>query len=104
MLIVFFNVVFIFEYPSVNLVEREDGILIFVNSGAFIPGCVEKVVAVDAPETYYRNPFLASAMVGLGMIDTIGSGIKKMFVLQKDKFFPLPSKVNSLFDCASLRA
>jgi ATP-dependent DNA helicase RecG len=55
-------------------------ILIF--SGAkcdrFIPGCVEKVVAADAPETYYRNPFLASAMVGLGMIDTIGSGIKKM--------------------------
>jgi ATP-dependent DNA helicase RecG len=76
---------------QINLVEREDGILIFVNSGAFIPGCVEKVVAADAPETYYRNPFLASAMVGLGMIDTIGSGIKKMFVLQKDKFFPLPS-------------
>jgi ATP-dependent DNA helicase RecG len=25
------------------------------------------------------------------VIDTIGSGIKKMFVLQKDKFFPLPS-------------
>jgi len=24
------------------------------------------------------------------MIDTIGSGIKKMFVIQKNKFFPLP--------------
>ncbi|CAB5495083.1 RNA-binding domain-containing protein [Bathymodiolus thermophilus thioautotrophic gill symbiont] len=76
---------------KINLVEREDGILTFVNSGAFIPGYVEKVVAADAPETYYRNPFLTSAMVGLGMIDTIGSGIKKMFVLQKNKFFPLPS-------------
>jgi ATP-dependent DNA helicase RecG len=29
-------------------------------------------------------------MVNLNMIDTIGSGIKKMFVLQKNKFFPLP--------------
>jgi hypothetical protein len=26
-------------------------------------------------------------MVGLGMIDTIGSGIKKMFVLQKNAMF-----------------
>ncbi|SMN15399.1 putative transcriptional regulator [uncultured Candidatus Thioglobus sp.] len=76
---------------KINLIECEDGILTFVNSGAFIPGSVEKVVSADAPETYYRNPFLASAMVGLGMIDTIGSGIKKMFVSQKDKFFPLPS-------------
>ena len=24
------------------------------------------------------------------MIDTIGSGIKKMFVIQRNKFFPLP--------------
>lgn len=38
----------------------------------------------------YRNPFLASAMVNLNMIDTIGSGIKKMFIIQKRKYFPLP--------------
>jgi ATP-dependent DNA helicase RecG len=29
-------------------------------------------------------------MVNLGMIDTIGSGIRKMFMIQKEKFFPLP--------------
>ena len=29
-------------------------------------------------------------MVNLNMIDTIGSGIKRMFVIQKNKFFPLP--------------
>jgi len=29
-------------------------------------------------------------MVQLGMIETIGSGIKKMFVLQKERFLPLP--------------
>ena len=75
---------------KINVVEREDGILTFINSGSFIPGCVEKVIEADAPETEYRNPSLANAMVNLNMIDTIGSGIKKMFVLQKNKFFPLP--------------
>lgn len=29
-------------------------------------------------------------MVNLNMIDTIGSGIRKMFLLQKKRFFPLP--------------
>ncbi|MDA3905693.1 MAG: putative DNA binding domain-containing protein [Bacteroidales bacterium] len=75
---------------KINVVEREDGILTFVNSGSFIPGSVEKVIEADAPETEYRNPFLANAMVNLNMIDTIGSGIRKMFVIQKNKYFPLP--------------
>lgn len=75
---------------KINVVEREDGILTFINSGGFIPGSIEKVIEADAPETEYRNPFLANAMVNLNMIDTIGSGIKKMFLLQKNKFFPLP--------------
>jgi len=29
-------------------------------------------------------------MVAYGMIDTVGSGIKRMFVIQSQKFFPLP--------------
>lgn len=56
----------------------------------FIPKSIEKVIEADAPETNYRNPFLANAMVNLNMIDTIGSGIKKMFFIQRDKYFPLP--------------
>ena len=75
---------------KVNVVEHEDGMLTFSNSGSFIPGSVEKVVEADAPENVYRNPFLANAMVNLNMIDTIGSGIKRMFVIQKNKYFPLP--------------
>lgn len=38
----------------------------------------------------YRNPFLATAMVNLNMIDTVGSGILKMFLAQKKRCFPLP--------------
>ncbi len=75
---------------KINVVEYEDGRLSFANSGSFIPGSIEKVIEADAPETYYRNPFLANAMVSLNMIDTIGSGIKKMFIIQKNNFFPLP--------------
>lgn len=75
---------------KINVVEHEDGKLTFVNSGTFIPESIEKIIEADAPETNYRNPFLANAMVNLNMIDTIGSGIKKMFIIQKNKYFPLP--------------
>ena len=75
---------------KINVVEREDGVLTFLNLGSFIPLSIEKVINSDSPESKYRNPFLANAMVGLNMIDTIGSGIKKMFLIQKNKYFPLP--------------
>ncbi len=75
---------------KIVVVENEEGQLIFSNSGAFIPQTIEEVVVGDAPEFRYRNKFLAEAMVNLNMIDTIGSGIKKMFQIQRKKYFPLP--------------
>jgi ATP-dependent DNA helicase RecG len=75
---------------KINVVENEDDCLIFSNLGSFIPGTVEKVIETDSPSEYYRNKFLADAMVSVNMIDTIGSGIKKMFISQRRKFFPLP--------------
>ncbi len=75
---------------KIVLIEKEDGELIFSNSGDFIPNSIEDVIKSDAPENRYRNSFLANAMVNLNMIDTIGSGIKKLFNIQRDKFFPLP--------------
>lgn len=75
---------------KINVVEREDGMITFSNVGNFIPLSVENVIISDAPEEQYRNPFLANVMVNLNMIDTIGSGIKKMYVIQKNKYFPLP--------------
>jgi ATP-dependent DNA helicase RecG len=74
----------------INVVEIEDEQLIFSNYGNFIPGSVEKVVMDNAPEEQYRNPFLATAMFNLKMVDTAGGGIKKMFSYQKNRFFPLP--------------
>ena len=75
---------------KINVVEREDGVLTFNNSGSFIPPSVEYVIMSDAPESRYRNPFLATAMVNLNMIDTTVSGIKRMFNIQRRKYFPLP--------------
>lgn len=75
---------------KIIVVENEDGCLTFKNSGDFIPGSVENVIESDAPESVYRNPFLVSAMVNLNMIDSVGSGIKRLFDIQRKKFFPLP--------------
>ena len=75
---------------KINVVEREDGVLTFSNMGTFIPQSVEYVIINDAPESMYRNSFLANAMVNLNMIDTTGSGIKRMYTIQRKKYFPLP--------------
>ena len=73
----------------INVIEMDDQ-LIFTNQGSFIPGSVEKVVIEDAPEEFYRNRFLATAMFNLKMVDTAGGGIKKIFNFQRARYFPLP--------------
>ena len=74
----------------INIVEFEDDHLVFSNNGVFIPGSIEKVIMQDAPEENYRNRFLANAMFQLGLVDTRGGGIKKMYTNQIKRFFPLP--------------
>ncbi len=64
--------------------------LIFSNEGHFMPQNVLEVLDRDSPDTYSRNKFLTNAMFNLNMIDTIGSGIKRMFQKQKERYFPLP--------------
>lgn len=74
----------------INVVEFEDERLVFSNLGTFLPSSVEKVIEQDAPQENYRNRFLANAMFQLGLIETRGGGIKKMFLNQRKRFFPLP--------------
>jgi ATP-dependent DNA helicase RecG len=73
----------------VTVVEFPDRLLV-TNLGEFLPGSVESVIEQDAPQAIYRNPFLARAMVELGLIETQGGGIKKMFETQRRRSFPLP--------------
>ena len=77
------------QAARITVTERPDS-LMFTNHGDFIPGTVLSVIERDMPSDQYRNPFLASAMVELKMIDTIGSGIKRMFRIQRDRNFPMP--------------
>lgn len=74
----------------INVIEIEDEQLIFTNAGDFLPGSVESVLESDQPPVLYRNSFLVQAMVNLNMIDTVGSGIKRMFRSQRERFFPMP--------------
>jgi len=75
---------------KIVVVEKPDE-LIFSNMGSFLPGNIENVIEEDAPPKQYRNPFLVTAMANLNMIDTIGSGIKRMYIKQRERFFPMPT-------------
>lgn len=72
------------------VVEQPDSLLC-TNLGAFYPGSVEEVVVRDSPQEFSANPLLAQAMVSLNMIDTLGSGIKRTFQIQRDRNFPMPT-------------
>lgn len=74
----------------IEVVEYEDEKLIFRNAGSFIPNSVERVVMNDCPESVYRNPFLVEAMRNLGMIETQGGGIRKLYLQQQKRCFPMP--------------
>ena len=83
----------------VNVMEYKDK-LIISNQGRFIPKSVENVLKDGFSAPYYRNPFLANAMVNLNMIDTVGSGIRRVFNNQRARCFPMPdydlSNMNSV--------
>ena len=73
----------------VIVVEFPDHVIL-TNVGDFLPGDIETVIRQDAPQSIYRNTFLADAMVELNLIDTQGGGIKRMFETQRKRSFPLP--------------
>jgi ATP-dependent DNA helicase RecG len=73
----------------IQVVETPDALLL-TNVGGFLPGRVEAVIEQDAPLEIYRSPFLAEAMVNLNMIDTQGGGIRRMFMKQRERYFPMP--------------
>lgn len=75
----------------INVVEVEDDSILFTNLGQFLPGSVEEVIRRDQPQEEYRNRFLVDAMVNLNMIDTIGSGIRRSFGIQRERNFPMPT-------------
>lgn len=78
------------RHGRINIIEMKDK-LIFRNEGSFIPQKIDNLLLDEGYlPPYYRNPFLSNAMVNLNMIDTAGSGIKRVFNNQRQKLFPMP--------------
>ncbi len=77
---------------KVNVVEHPDR-LVFSNLGVFIPPSVEWMLEHQSPPEHYRNQWLINGMVRLRMIDQVGSGIRRMYETQRERFFPLPDFV-----------
>ena len=71
-------------------VNEEEDCISIVNPGDFLPRTIEKVLQKTYNPPFYRNQLLADTMVKFHMIDTATSGIKKVYRIQKDKFFPMP--------------
>ncbi len=74
----------------VSVAENEDGYISFTNPGSFLPGSIEEVIQSEEPPSFYRNTLLVTTMESFNMIDSIGSGIKRMFRVQRERFFPMP--------------
>lgn len=77
------------ENNRIVLNEKPDR-LIFENAGDFFEGKVEDYIEGTKTPKKYRNKFLADAMRELGIVDTEGSGINKIYLAQIRKFFPAP--------------
>ncbi len=74
---------------KINVVEHSDK-LVLTNLGQFIPESVEWMLEHQSPPEHYRNQWLIDGMIRLRMIEQAGSGIRRMFVTQRERFFPLP--------------
>ena len=73
----------------VVVTEQQDRLL-FINEGGFYDGQPDEYIEGTKTPRRYRNPFLAQAMAELNMIDTMGYGIRDMYVGQMRRYFPLP--------------
>lgn len=69
--------------------EFEDKIKV-TNPGDFLPGNIEVVLEPSYAPPFYRNQLLSEIMTKLSMIDTATMGIRKIYNIQRNRFFPLP--------------
>lgn len=70
--------------------DEFDDTVVITNPGTFLPGDIREVLKPGYTAPYYRNQLLADAMVKLNMIDTVQMGIRKVFNIQRSRYFPMP--------------
>lgn len=80
------------------ILTEKSGKLIFSSAGSFFDGTADDyTLGIKTPKKY-RNKWLTEAMVNLGMIDSLGYGIHKMYKSQWERYFPLPDYTHSTRD------
>lgn len=72
------------------ILDEEEDQVTFKNPGTFLPGDIETALEKNYNSPFYRNQLLAETMVKLNMIDTQSMGIRKVYRIQKEKYFPMP--------------
>lgn len=84
------------KQEKIIVTETANYELTFKSTGRFYYGTIEDYIFLkDFTPNDYRNPFLAEAMESVGMIDTVGSGIRRIFTKQKERYLPLPEYILS---------
>jgi len=73
----------------IYLNEMEDKIQL-TNPGTFLPGSIEVALQKNYNPPFYRNQLLAESMRAFNMIDTQSMGIRRVFKIQQERYFPLP--------------
>ena len=71
-------------------IDEYDDTVVITNPGTFLPGDIREVLKPSYTAPYYRNQLLADAMVKVNMIDTVQMGIRKVFNIQRSRYFPMP--------------
>lgn len=74
----------------IDVIEVQNECVIISNPGDFIPSSIDSIVLSDRSSSICRNQLIADTMYKLGLVDSIGLGIKKMFYSQIKRHFPLP--------------
>lgn len=67
-----------------------DDKLFLSNPGTFLPGKIENVLKPSYNPPFYKNQLLTETMVKFNMIDTQAMGIRRVFRIQQEKYFPMP--------------
>ena len=79
-----------YQIGSRIILDEEEDQVTFKNPGTFLPGNIQNALEKNYNAPFYRNQLLAETMVKLNMIDTQSMGIRRVYRIQKEKFFPMP--------------
>lgn len=74
----------------IDIIEVQNECIIISNPGDFIPNSIDSIVLSDRSSSICRNQLIADTMYKLGLVDSIGLGVKKIFYSQVKRHFPLP--------------